>query len=90
MSTPTDEKFTAVASPVEHGYVIAIRRDPHPEGHVPVSFPRLDVTEWSPEAASDLLLSVYGYETAPGSYWQELGETRYGIRLVRAVGGEAA
>ncbi|WP_225825665.1 hypothetical protein [Streptomyces naphthomycinicus] len=85
----TQEKFTAVASPVEVGYVIAVRRDPHPAGHVPVSFPRLDVAEWSPEAASELLHADYGYTTAPGSYWQPLGEGRYGIRLRRTAGGDA-
>lgn len=82
-TTPSSdhEKFVAKASPIEDGYVIAVWRDPHPTGHVPVSFPRLPVSEWSAEAADELLHSSYGYVTAPGSYWQELGEGCYGIRL---------
>lgn len=78
----TPQNFTAVASPVEYGYVLMVRRDPHPKGHVPVAMEQLRTdTGWDPAAADALLLSYDGYVTAPGSYWQELGEGRYGIRL---------
>lgn len=88
-ATPAD-KFTAVASPVEYGFMLAIRRDPHPAGHVPVALGQLRTgAEWSPEAADELLLSEYGYATAPGSYWQAMEGGRYGIRLHRAAGGDA-
>lgn len=90
MTTSTQDRFTAVASPVEYGYAIAIRRDPHEKGHVPLALAQLRTdSEWSPEAADVLLLSSYGFETAPGSGWQPLAGGRYGIRLRRAEGGDA-
>jgi hypothetical protein len=87
----TTEQFVAMASPIDYGYMIKVWRDPHPQGHVPVSLADLRTgTQWSPDAASELLLSRYGYETAPGSHWQPLSDDgRYGIRLCRATGGEA-
>lgn len=86
----TQPQFTAVASPVEYGYMIAIRRDPHKTGHVPLALAQLRTgPEWLPERADDLLLSEYGYVTAPGSYWQPIEGGRYGIRLHRAEGGES-
>ncbi|THA82771.1 hypothetical protein [Streptomyces sp. A0592] len=85
--TPAD-RFTAVASPVEYGYLIAIRRDPHEPGRVPVALAQLrSGPAWSPEAASELLLSSYKYVTAPGSRWQQLDGGRYGVRLLLAEDG---
>lgn len=87
---PNEAAFTAVASPMEYGYLISVRRDPHPEGHVPVAMERLHTdTGWDPAAADALLLDYDRYTTAPGSYWQPMGEGRYGIRLRRAEGGDA-